>query len=144
MQIKNIDFNPEEHEQYKALSVKNPYATLIAEGKKKIEVRNKKTKFRGTVLICSSQFPIVESLESGCTLAFVEIYDCKKVSELTDDEWELTKINASRDKFKDQFAWLMRNPEKVIEFPVKGQLGIYSLTYTKGNIMKYPKNNFNL
>ena len=32
----------------------------------------------------------------------------------------------------------MRNPRRVVEFPIKGQLGIYNLVYTKGVITEYP------
>ena len=34
---------------------------------------------------------------------------------------------------------MMRNPRRVIEMPIKGQLGIYNLVYTKGCIVEYPK-----
>lgn len=34
---------------------------------------------------------------------------------------------------------MMRNPRRVVEFPIKGQLGIYNLVYTKGVITEYPR-----
>ena len=33
----------------------------------------------------------------------------------------------------------MRNPRRVVEYPVKGQLGIFNLVYTKGEIVQYPR-----
>ena len=37
------------------------------------------------------------------------------------------------------FGCLMRNPILVVEMPIKGQLGIYNLVYTKGEIIQYPR-----
>ena len=34
---------------------------------------------------------------------------------------------------------MMRNPRRVVEMPIKGQLGIYNLVYTKGEIIQYPR-----
>ena len=36
-------------------------------------------------------------------------------------------------------GWMMSNSRRVIELPIKGQLGIYNLVYTKGCIVEYPK-----
>ena len=41
----------------KALSLKQPWAVLILQGKKKIEIRKWNTKFRGEFLIHSSKIP---------------------------------------------------------------------------------------
>ena len=57
MQYKNSEFNPDEHDRYPALTVKQPYADNLVTfdqeidgvkyAVKRIEVRSKKTKFRG-------------------------------------------------------------------------------------------------
>ena len=41
----------------KALSIKEPWATLILEGKKTIETRTWKTNYRGEILLCASKNP---------------------------------------------------------------------------------------
>ena len=68
MQIDRKDYNPEQHEVFKALSVKQPYADLLTrvvsrddEGyhaAKTIEVRTRPTNYRGDLLICSSAKPV--------------------------------------------------------------------------------------
>lgn len=145
MQYNNKDYNPSLHDRFKALSVKQPYAGYIATGEKKIEVRTKPTNYRGELLICASKDgkPKEETPGYGCTLAFVNLYDCKPLSELTPEEWEQTKLPYYlMKKLKENgkgYGWFLKNPRKVIQYPVKGQLGIFNLVYTKDVINEYPK-----
>lgn len=150
MQYSNKEFDPAKHDRYRALTVKQPYATKLVTavkdidgvtyGLKSIEVRSKPTKYRGDLLICSSVKPDLPGYDCGCTLGFVELYDVKPFAEFTPDDWENTQIpKEARDKIKGGYGWMMRNPRRVIEFPIKGQLGIYNLVYTKGDIMFYPE-----
>jgi len=149
MQIDRKDYNPEEHEISRALCVKQPYADLLtrvsfrdSEGNfhatKTIEVRSRNTKFRGDVLICSSAKPVLEGHESAVTCGFVELYDVKPVEEFTEADWEATCI-PEKDRPSKGFGWLVRNPRRVVEMPIKGQLGIYSLIVPKGDITVYPQ-----
>jgi hypothetical protein len=149
MQYSNKDYNEDLHDRFKALTVKQPYANNLIdfshkEGEfnyayKSIEVRRRPTKYRGDLLICSSASPVIYGLESGVTLGLVELYDIIPISEFTKEDWENTLIpQDKRQYFKNGFGWLMRNPRRVIEYPVKGQLGIYNLVYTKFDIMEYP------
>lgn len=151
MQYDIKHFDPEDHEKFRALSVKQPYASNLAAaayidengvkfGIKSIEVRSKNTKFRGDLLICSSVSPKIYGLESGVSIGLVELYDVKKISDFTPYDWECTGIpKAERYKYKKGFGWMMKNPRRVIEFPVKGQLGIFTLVYTKDTIIQYPE-----
>ena len=159
MQYDNKDFNPEVHDRFKALTVKQPYASALVEflkqelfgtppdfelrrfAIKSIEVRSRTTSYRGDLLICSSAKPEIAGLMSAATLGFVELYDIKPVSAFTPEDWENTSIpEEKRKNIKGGYGWLMRNPRRVIEFPIKGQLGIYNLVYTKGLIFQYPEN----
>lgn len=149
MQIDKKDYNENEHDIYRALSVKQPYADLLtkavmidAEGRyhaeKTIEVRSRNTSFRGDVLICSSKIPDIPLHPSGVTCGFVELYCVKPVSEFTEDDWAETCIPPA-DRPKDGFGWLMRNPRRVVEMPVKGKLGFYDIIVPKGDITEYPR-----
>lgn len=152
MQYKKKEYNPKEHDAYKALTIKQPYADAVVTpaykdedgqvyAEKRIEVRSRATKFRGELLICSSAKPSFPGLESGCTLGFVELYDIKPVADFTKDDWEATRIPVEkRGKFNKGYGWLLRNPRRCVEVPVKGQLGIYDIIYTKGCIIEYPRN----
>lgn len=128
-----------ETENIKALTVKNPYATMIAEGRKTIEVRSRRTKYRGDLVITSSAKPMIPGMYSGATLARVEIYDVKPVRELTTKEWEQTGIESNRDEFRDCFAWMLRNPRRLVEMPVKGNLGIFNLEIHPDDLVEYPQ-----
>lgn len=149
MQIDSKQYNPEIHDLYKGLTVKQPYADLLtkvvsrdAEGKyiaaKTIEVRSRKISYRGDVLICSSAKPVLDGMLSGVTCGLVELYDVKPVSEFTAQDWANTCIPV-QDRPKKGYGWLMRNPRRVIEMPVTGQLGLYNIVVPKGDITEYPR-----
>lgn len=148
MQIKNSEYNADLHDKWHALTVRQPYAnhlvtaayvdddgTIYAE--KSIEVRTKNTNYRGDLLVCSSANPVIPGMESGVTLGFVELYGVKPVAEFTEQDWENTCIPVDK-RPKIGYGWLMRNPRRVVEMPIKGQLGIYNLVTPKDDITEYP------
>lgn len=149
MQIEKKDYNPDEHEVLKALTVKQPFADLLTvsvrvddwgvyHAAKEIEVRSRKTNYRGDILICSSAEPEIPGRMSGVTCGFVELYDVKPVEEFTPEDWAATCIpEASRPK--TGYGWLVRHPRRVVEMPIKGQLGVYNLIIPKGDITVYPQ-----
>ena len=150
MQINTKEYNKEIHDIYKALTVKQPYADKLvrpiyikngmAFAAKQIEVRTRPTSYRGELLICSSKKPILPGRESGKTIGLVELYDVKPVVEFTSEEWELTLIPPlERYKYLNGYGWFMRNPRRVVEMPVKGQLGVYNVVVPKGDITEYPE-----
>ena len=150
MQFNSKDYKPAQHDRWRALTVKNPYATQLVTAayemdgiiyaEKTIEVRSKNTPYRGDLMVCSSANPVIAGYESGVTLGLVELYDVKPVSQFTPDDWAQTRIPPEKRKHITKgFGWMMRNPRRVIEFPIKGQLGIYNLIYTKGIITEYPR-----
>ena len=148
MQIDKKEYNPELHTKYKALCVKQPYADYLtnidwedSEGnlhaKKSIEVRSRKTNYRGDILICSSAKPEVIGRMSGVTCGMVEIYDIKRVEDFTPEDWENTCIPEDK-RPKTGWGWLVRNPRRCVEMDVKGQLGIYDLVMPKDDLTFYP------
>ena len=149
MQIDKQYYNPEVHDKYKALCVKQPYAALLtriafmgADGtyhaEKTIEVRSRNTHYRGDLLICSSAKPMSIAYPTGCTCGFVELYGVKRVEDFTEHDWKETCI-PKEQRPKTGYGWLMRNPRRVVEMPVKGQLGIYDIIVPKGDITEYPR-----
>ena len=149
MQIERNEYNPEQHEIFKALSVKQPFADLLTVvvsrdesgnymAEKTIEVRTRNTNYRGDILVCSSAHPVIPGLMSGVTCGFVELYDVKPVEEFTEQDWKQTCI-PEKARPKTGFGWMMRNPRRVVEMPIKGQLGFYNLIVPKGDITIYPQ-----
>lgn len=150
MQIERKDFNPDQHDVYKALTVKQPYADLLTRvafrdesgeyhAEKTIEVRTRNINYRGDLLICSSAKPVIPGRESGVTCGFVELCGVKPVEEFTPEDWAATCI-PENERPRKGFGWLMRNPRRVVEMPVKGQLGLYNIIVPKGDITEYPRN----
>lgn len=150
MQIDKKDYNPEQHDVYKALTVKQLYADLLTRvayrddageyhAEKTIELRSRKTNYRGDLLVCSSARPDdLPGHMAGVTCGFVELYDVKSVEEFTQEDWEATCI-PENERPRKGWGWLMRNPRPVVEMPIKGQLGVYNLYVPKGDITEYPR-----
>ena len=151
MQIDKKDYNPEQHAVYKALTVKQPYADLLTRvisrdekgeyhAAKTIEVRTRNTNYRGDLLICSSAKPVdpLGRYLAGVTCGFVELYGVKPVEEFTPEDWAATCIPES-ERPRKGFGWLVRNPRRVVEMPIKGQLGVYNLIVPKDDITEYPR-----
>ena len=103
----------------KAISLKQPYANLVCEGKKKIETRTWNTKYRGDLVICSSQSPKIEPF--GKALCIVEIYSTEPMKKKHEKD-------ACCKVYPRAWAWHLKNVRKIKPpVPVKGQLGIFSL-----------------
>lgn len=149
MQIDRKDYNPDQHEVYKALTVKQPYADLLTRvvfqdekgeyhAEKTIEVRSRNISYRGDILVCSSAKPVIIRHDSGVTCGFVELYDVKPVEDFTAEDWKQTCI-PENERPRKGYGWMMRNPRRVVEMPIRGQLGVYNLIVPKGDIMEYPQ-----
>lgn len=149
MQIDRKDYNPDQHDVYKALSVKQPYADLLTRvlfwdesgeyhAEKTIEVRSRNTNYRGDLLVCASAKPELPGRMSGVTCGFVELYDVKPIEQFTPEDWAATCI-PEKDRPRKGYGWMMRNPRRVVEMPIKGQLGVYNLIVPKGDITEYPR-----
>lgn len=117
----------------KALSVKQPYASAIANGNKQYELRSRNTHYRGDCMICASKKPILmdedgDELPIGAALAIVEIYDSIHCSDLTPEQWDKTCIPENeRYRFNNCYAWCIRNVRRIIPYPITGQLGLFEI-----------------
>lgn len=149
MQIDKKDYNPEQHDVFKALSVKQPWADLLTRvvfrdesgnfhAEKTIEVRTRNTNYRGDLLICASAKPELPGRLSGVTCGFVELYDTKPVEEFTPEDWAATCIPENQ-RPRTGYGWMVRNPRRVVEMPIRGQLGVYNLIVPKEDITEYPR-----
>lgn len=128
----------------KALSLKQPWAGLIAVGLKTIETRTWQTNYRGDVLILASQTVdkeasrhfekeyskeenwghLAEYFKPGLAVCITEIYDCRPMTELDEEE-------ACCSKYPGAWSFLLRNTRLIKPFPAKGALNIFETTITK-------------
>ncbi|HQQ91669.1 MAG TPA: ASCH domain-containing protein [Kiritimatiellia bacterium] len=105
----------------KALSVKQPWANMIASGVKTIETRKWSTDYRGTLLIVSSRSPRIEP--AGCAVAVAKLVDCRPMTIVDVEE-------ACCDLYPGAFAWVLTNIRRTKAFPIRGQLGLFEVDVT--------------
>ena len=116
----------------KALSIRQPWASLIAVGRKRIETRTWNTNYRGKLLIISSKKAVEKDtpyggllnigLRFGKALAIVELVDCRPMKK--EDE----KL-ARSPYHPDLYAWILSSIKAIEPFPVKGKLRLFEVDY---------------
>ena len=122
----------------KALTIKEPWATLIIEGYKEYEFRSWKTNYRGKILIHAGK-----SLEKNQEKKFKEynlkyscgeiigeadLVDCIKVTEKFDEYLKgINPIVYGNSGHVENYAWKLENIKKYDKkIPAKGQLGLWN------------------
>ena len=118
----------------KVLTIKQPWASLIAEGIKKYEFRTWKTKYRGDLLIHAGKgvdkkaINEYKSLDfpSGCIIAKANITDCIKVDdEFRNKHKEKVYSNVINDKTFDGYAFKLENVQKIKPIKTDGKLSLW-------------------
>ena len=102
----------------KALSIKEPWASMIREGKKTIETRTWKTKYRGKILLCASKNP--KSNISGYAFAIAELIDCLPM--VKDDE-----RFACCEVYPGAYSWFLKDIKGIEPFKIRGQLRLFEV-----------------
>ncbi len=101
----------------RALSVKQPWAELIALGKKKIEFRTWQRDFRGDLLIVASKSRQDDECEEEGLDPTKLVYGA---AVCVVDFWQVTGSDGD-------YEWHLRTPRRVEPFPVKGYASIYNV-----------------
>jgi len=102
----------------KALSVKQPWANMIAAREKTIETRTWATAHRGDLLIVSSKTPDIPP--AGYAVAIVTLVDCRPMT-------VLDELAACCDIYAGAIAWVFRNIRPISPFPVRGQTMLFEV-----------------
>lgn len=126
----------------KAISIKQPWATLVAVGKKTIECRTWKTNIRGDILICSSKSTEYEEEKGICGLALgvVDLVNCRKMTREDllhahlPQEWHYDALKG--------YAWVLEHKYQIIPFKQKGQLNFFNVDDSLINILPSHYNDF--
>ena len=122
----------------KAISVKQPFTNLIADGHKRIETRLWNTHYRGDILICSSLTPIgymnfvrmlpdghglfewtIKTGPLGFAVAVANLWNTRPM--ITEDQED-----ACCRIYPGAWSWLLSNIRKIEPIRVKGQLRIFN------------------
>lgn len=126
----------------KCISLKQPYAELLASGKKTIETRAWSTKFRGSFLIHASKTVDVEACEyyeidmdriaRGAVIGKAVIYDVKKYpnsNEFALDKSKHLSLKKIVDN-KNMYGFLIKDAIKFDDaVPCLGKMGFFDVVY---------------
>jgi hypothetical protein len=116
----------------RTLTVRQPWASLIASGAKTIEIRSRRTNYRGPIVILAGKGSDPQCdpdtvYPHGVTLCVVELIDCVP---LAPEHQESSCVPTDRFSaaVKDgNFAWVLSEPIPVKPVAVRGQLGLVRL-----------------
>lgn len=115
----------------KALSLKQPYAELILQRRKTIELRKWNTKFRGEFLIHASKntdkmamqkFGFV-NLPEGKIVGKAKLVDVKEYKN-TNEFWEDKDRHLAGMEW-GKYGFILSNAERIKEIPCLGKLGFW-------------------
>lgn len=127
----------------KVLTIKQPYATLIAEEIKEYEFRTWKTKYRGEFLIHAGKGKNLEYIEkfkhlnleypAGFIIAKVCLEDCIPVDnefrKILEQKNPVLYSHVINDKSWKCYAFKLTNVEKVNNIPAQGKLSFWNFDY---------------
>ncbi len=125
----------------KAITIKQPWATLIAEGYKEYEFRTWKTKYRGELFIHAGKGIDKKAMERfkhlgleypvGQIIAKATITDCVKVDESLrtllekKDPLVYKGVISKTSNNWDGYGFKLENVEKIIPIPINGKLSLW-------------------
>jgi len=125
----------------KCLSICQPFAELIIQNKKTIELRTWNTKIRGEFLVHApikirketyEKLKIKEKLTTGAIIGKVELYDVKKYESLKEIKIDKKKHYSSTTSHEKIFGFILKNAKPFrIPIPWKGQLGFFDVDFPK-------------
>ena len=130
----------------KVITIKQPFATLIAEGLKEYEFRTWKTKFRGEILIHAGKGIDKKAMErykhlnldypSGKIIAKATITDCVYVDEVLKEKLQENNPLVyygilKKDSDWDGYGFKLENIEKIEPIEINGKLSLWDYDYKK-------------
>lgn len=115
----------------KVLSLKQPWAELILQGKKKIELRKWNTNFRGEFLIHASKVPDKKNmvkfgfkeLPLGCIVGKAKLISVKKYTNTKEFNKDRRLHLATSGWGK--YGFILTNVKRIKSIPAKGNLGFW-------------------
>lgn len=110
----------------RCLSVRQPWAQLIAQGRKTIELRTWATRYRGPIVIVAGKArggPRAADWRDvdgprGAAIAIAELVDCRPARR--------SDARAACTAPEDgEWAWVLRDVQPIAPVPQRGRLGLY-------------------
>lgn len=117
----------------KVLSLKQPYAELILQGRKIIELRNWNTNFRGEFLIHASKVPDREAMEKfgfgnlplGKIVGKATLLEVKKYN--SEEEHRKDRDKHLADSSWGSYGFVLKDVSRIREISIKGKLGFWEI-----------------
>ena len=107
----------------KCLSICQPFAELIVQGKKTIELRKWNTKFRGEFLVhdaknileedCKRMKISPKTVTTGAIIGKVNLVDVKKYDSDKELKVDKKKHHSISDNTKNKYGFILENPKKL-------------------------------
>ena len=124
----------------KVISIKEPFASLIASGVKKIETRSWKTNYRGELFIHASKIPVQTlrdnilkdvtkdmNLNCGNIICKCNLVDCVYMDEKFIENIKQNPIEYSVGEYKiGRYAWILEDIELIVPIPINGKLNVWN------------------
>ena len=133
----------------RAITIWQPYASLVEIGLKQYETRSWKTNYRGPLLIHSGKRPMdwilkhsaketvrtaaeifgadkLRKLPVGCAICVVDLVDCIEITPEVIAAQNESEINVGNWKLGN-FAWKLENPRSVERVELIGKQGLWSV-----------------
>lgn len=129
----------------KVITVKQPFASLIAAGIKEYEFRTWKTKYRGEILIHAGKGVNKKAMEkfkeynleypSGCIIAKAEMTDCLLIDtearKMLNEKNSLVYSSVINHTEWEGYGFKLENVKKINPIEVKGKLNLWEYDYTE-------------
>lgn len=123
----------------KVITIKQPFATLIAEGLKEYEFRTWKTKYRGEILIHAGKSVDKKAMQKfkcynfeypiGCIIAKAKITDCVYIDsdmrKMLDDKNSLVYSGVTKDIDWRGYGFKLEDVKKVKPIEINGKLSLW-------------------
>ena len=120
----------------KCLSICQPFAELIVQGKKTIELRKWNTKFRGEFLVHAAKNVLTEDckrlkispeeISTGAIIGKVNLVDVKKYESDKELNKDKKKHHSVSDNTKNKYGFILENPKKLrVPIEYMGKLNFF-------------------
>lgn len=127
----------------KVITIKQPFATLIAEGLKEYEFRTWKTKYRGDILIHAGKGVDKEAMKrykhlnfnypSGCIIAKATVTDCIFIDDdarkMLMEKNSLVYSNIVEQTEWNGYGFKLENIQKIDPIYISGKLSLWDYEY---------------
>ncbi len=124
----------------KVITIKQPYASLVAEGIKQYEFRTWKTNYRGDILIHAGKSTDKAAVKkfscynidypNGCIIAKAKIIDCIKIDDekrkMLQEKNPLVYSHVIKDHDWEGYAFEIAEVTKIEPISVNGKLGLWN------------------